>query len=98
MDNKEKKKWELPQGKSLITLIVLITLGLVGGYFLFGFTSDFVAKATIFNPGGAPLLNEPTADPNAAIEPGSTPTPTSPPLDTFTMPEAWDGKPASTSW
>lgn len=92
MNNKEKKKWELPQGKSLITLIVLITLGLVGGYFLFRFTSDFVAKATIFNLGGAPLLNEPTVDPNATIEPGITPTPTSPPLDTFTMPEAWDGK------
>ena len=92
MDNKEKKKWELPHGKSLTTVIVLIALGLIGGYFLFGFTSDFVAKATIFNPGGAPLLNEPTADPNATIEPGITPSPTSPPLDTFTMPEAWDGK------
>ena len=92
MDNKEKKKWELPHGKSLTTVIILIALGLIGGYFLFGFTSDFVAKATIFNPGGAPLLNEPTADPNATIEPGITPSPTSPPLDTFTMPEAWDGK------
>ena len=92
MDNKEKKKWELPHGKSLTTVIVLIALGLIGGYFLFGFTSDFVAKATIFNPGGAPLLNEPTADPNATIEPGITPSPTSPPLDTFTIPEAWDGK------
>ena len=92
MDNKEKKKWELPHGKSLTTVIILIALGLIGGYFLFGFTSDFVAKATIFNPGGAPLLNEPTADPNTTIEPGITPTPTSPPLDTFTMPEAWDGK------
>jgi len=92
MKNTEKKKWDLPHRKSLITLTVLVTLGLVGGYFLFRFTSDFVAKATIFNPGGAPIIEESTADPNVALEPGVTQTPTAPPLDTFTMPEAWDGK------
>ncbi len=92
MKNSEKKRWELPHGKSLVAILVLLILGLVGGYFLFRFTSDFVAKATIFNPGGAPIMDEPTADPNVTLEPGITPTPTAPPLDTFTMPEAWDGK------
>ena len=79
MNNKDKKKWELPRGKSLIALIALIVLGVVGGYFLFRFTSDFIAKATIFNPGGAPILSEATADPDVTPEPGTTPTPTSPP-------------------
>jgi len=88
----DKKNWELPRGKSLIALIGFLVLGLVGGYFLFRFTSNFIATATMFNPGGAPLLNEPTADPNVTVEPGITQTPTAPPLDTFTMPEAWDGK------
>ena len=92
MKNSDKKRWELPRGKSLIALITLCVLGLVGGYFLFRFTSDFVAKATIFNPGGAPIMEEPTIDPNLTLEPGVTPTPTIPPLDTFIMPEAWDGK------
>lgn len=92
MKNTDKKKWELPHGKSLIALIVLLVLGLVGGYFLFRFTSNFIATATIFNPGGAPLLNESTADPNVTVEPGASQSPTAPPLDTFTMPDAWDGK------
>jgi len=92
MKNTDTKKWELPRGKSLVALIVFLVLGLVGGYFLFRFTSNFIATATMFNPGGAPLLSEATADPNSTIEPGSTPTLTAPPLDTFTMPEAWDGK------
>jgi len=92
MNNTEKKKWELPRGKSLVALIVFLVLGMLGGYFLFRFTSDFIATATIFNPGGAPILNEPTANPDILPEPGVTPTATMPPLDTFTMPEAWDGK------
>ncbi len=82
----------LPRGKSLIGLITLVILGVIGAYFLFRFTSNFIATATIFNPGGAPVLEEPTANPNTTLEPGVTPTPTSPPLDTFTMPAAWDGK------
>ncbi|HOF27967.1 MAG: LCP family protein [Anaerolineaceae bacterium] len=71
-------------------LIVLSVLGLVAGYFIFRITSNFIAKATIFNPGGAPLPSNETADPAFTPEPGMTPT--APPLDTFTMPEAWDGK------
>lgn len=92
MKNKDKKKWELPRGKSLIALICFVVLGVIGGYLLFRLTSSFIATATMFNPGGAPLLNEPTADPNATVEPGVTPTATTPPLDTFSMPDAWDGK------
>lgn len=92
MNNKEKKKWELPRGKSLLALSIFLVLGLLGGFFLFRFTSDFIARATIFNPGGAPILSEATANPDVTPEPGIIPTPTSPPLDTFTMPEAWDGK------
>ena len=88
MKNTEKKKWELPRGKSLIALICFVVLGVIGGYFLFRFTSSFIATATMFNPGGAPLLSEPTADPNATIEPGVTPIATTPPLDTFSMPDA----------
>jgi len=92
MKNTEKKKWEFPRGKTLITLIVLVVLGLVGGYFLFRFTSNFIATATMFNPGGAAILGESTADPNATLEPGVTPSATSVTLDTFTMPASWDGK------
>ncbi len=92
MKNSEKRRWELPRGKSLIALIAFIVLGLVGGFFLFRFTSNFIAAATMFNPGGAPILSDSTPDPDITLEPGVTPTPTSPPLDTFTMPEAWDGK------
>lgn len=60
MKNKDKKKWELPRGKSLIALICFVVLGVIGGYLLFRLTSSFIATATMFNPGGAPLLNEPT--------------------------------------
>ncbi len=92
MTNTDKKNWELPRGKSLVALIVFLVLGVLGGYFLFRFSSNFIATATIFNPGGAPILNDSTADPNVSLEPGITSTPTAPPLDTFTMPDAWDGK------
>lgn len=90
MEKNKTKKRRLPAGKSLIVLIVLSVLGLVAGYFIFRITSNFIAKATIFNPGGAPLPSNETADPAFTPEPGMTPT--APPLDTFTMPEAWDGK------
>lgn len=90
MEKNKTKKERLPIGKSLIVLIVLSVLGLVAGYFIFRITSNFIAKATIFNPGGAPLPSDETADPAFTPEPGMTPT--APPLDTFTMPEAWDGK------
>lgn len=90
MEKNKTKKERLPIGKSLIVLIVLSVLGLVAGYFIFRITSNFIAKATIFNPGGAPLPSDETADPAFTSEPGMTPT--APPLDTFTMPEAWDGK------
>lgn len=90
MEKNKTKKGRLPAGKSLIVLIVLSVLGLVAGYFIFRITSNFIAKATIFNPGGAPLPSNETADPAFTPEPGMTPT--APPLDTFTMPEAWDGK------
>jgi len=90
MEKNKTKKGRLPIGKSLIVLIVLSVLGLVAGYFIFRITSNFIAKATIFNPGGAPLPSNETADPAFTPEPGMTPT--APPLDTFTMPEAWDGK------
>lgn len=92
MKNSGKNKIKLPQGKSLIGLIILVVLGLVGAYFLFRFTSNLIATATIINPGGAPVLNEPTTDSAVVLEPGVTPTPSAPPLDTFTMPTAWDGK------
>jgi len=90
MEKNKTKKRRLPAGKPLIVLIVLSVLGLVAGYFIFRITSNFIAKATIFNPGGAPLPSNETADPAFTPEPGMTPT--APPLDTFTMPEAWDGK------
>ena len=90
MEKNKTKKRRLPAGKSLIVLIVLSVLGLVAGYFIFRITSNFIAKATIFNPGGAPLPSNETAYPAFTPEPGMTPT--APPLDTFTMPEAWDGK------
>ena len=90
MEKNKTKKRRLPAGTSLIVLIVLSVLGLVAGYFIFRITSNFIAKATIFNPGGAPLPSNETADPAFTPEPGMTPT--APPLDTFTMPEAWDGK------
>jgi hypothetical protein len=55
----------------LVALIVFLVLGVLGGYFLFRFSSNFIATATIFNPGGAPILNDSTADPNVSLEPGS---------------------------
>lgn len=85
-------KNRLPKGRSAVILALFTILVLVGSVFLYRFTSDFIAKATIFNPGGAPILDEATPDPDVTLSPDE-PTPTSSvSLDTFTMPPAWDGK------
>lgn len=93
MSKENKKiKFRLPEGRTRIVLAVLLVLVVIASVFIFNLTSDFIAKATIFNPGGAPVLDTPTADPNTTALPGA-PTPTTAvSLDTFTMPPAWDGK------
>ena len=88
----KKNKFSLPKGRTAVILAVLLVLVLIASVFIYRATSDLIAKATIFNPGGAPVLNSPTADPNTNSQPGE-PTPTTAiSLDTFTMPTAWDGK------
>ena len=68
-------------------------LVLVASFFIFRATSNFIAKATIFNPGGAPVFDNDTGtETDSTVLPGE-PTPTvAVSLDNFDMPEAWDGK------
>lgn len=87
-----KRKFTLPKGRRAIVYGVILALVLIGAVFVYKATSDFIAAATIFNPGGVPVLNESKTDPDTTALPGEPTSTPLVPLDTFTMPEAWDGK------
>lgn len=80
----------LPKGASGIIFAVLILIGLVGGYFVYRTTSNFIAKMTIAQIQGAPIIDDVTSAPSTN-QPGAEITPTPVSLDTFVMPKAWDG-------
>lgn len=91
-DKKNKPKITFPKGKKAVIYAVILVLALVASVFVYRATSNFIAKATIFNPGGAPVLDEATSSSDVPLNPGDpTPTPTVS-LENFTMPEPWDGK------
>jgi len=92
-DKNKKRKINLPKGRSAIGYAIVLVLVLIASFFIFRATSNFIAKATIFNPGGAPVFDEDTGtDPNSTVLPDE-PTPTiAVSLDNFVMPELWDGK------
>lgn len=92
-EKSNKRKITLPKGRAAIVYAVILVLVLVASFFIFRATSNFIAKATIFNPGGAPVFDDDTGtETDSTVLPGE-PTPTvAVSLDNFDMPEAWDGK------
>ena len=92
-EKSSKRKITLPKGRAAIVYAVILVLVLVASFFIFRATSNFIAKATIFNPGGAPVFDDDTdTEPDPTVLPGE-PTPTAAvSLDNPVMPEAWDGK------
>lgn len=91
-DKKSNRKITLPKGKAAVVYAVVLVLVLVISVLIYQMTSNFIARATIFNPGGAPVLDESGPETGPTTLPGE-PTPTATvSLDTFVMPEAWDGK------
>lgn len=91
-EERKVRKFVLPKGKKAILPAVILALVLLSSFFIYRASSNFIARATIFNPGGAPVLDEGDPNPGSTLAPGE-PTPTATvSLETFTMPPAWDGK------
>lgn len=85
-------KQAYPKGTAGIIVAALVVVALVGSVFVYRAASNFVAQMTIVNLPGAPVVREPTATPEGAIVDPVAPTATMVPLDTFELPEPWDGK------
>ncbi len=91
-DKSSKRKITLPKGRAVIVSAIVLVLVLIASFFIYRATSNFIAKATIFNPGGVPVLDETSAEQDPNLLPGE-PTPTTAvSLENFVMPEPWDGK------
>ena len=90
----EKLKATFPKGATGIVFTAIILLAIVGAFFVYRTTDSFISRMTIAGLPGAPIIKEstPAPDDSGNVENPSIDTLPTIPLDTFVMPEAWDGK------
>lgn len=90
----EKLKATSPKGATGIVFIAIILLAIVGAFFVYRAVDSFISRMTIAGLPGAPIIKEstPAPDDSGNVENPSIDTLPTIPLDTFVMPEAWDGK------
>lgn len=89
-----KLKTAYPKGVTGFVFTAIIILAIIGGIFVYRTADNFISHMTIANLPGSPIINDDATpapiDPNnPEAENEFAPTLD---LDTFVMPEAWDGK------